>query len=90
MINFDIPVEADRITPDVDTYLHRCGRANHFGYRGIVINIVDDQTEAILKTIQKEIKFQLVELYSIKDIGEELQKPKEYTIKVLKAFVAGK
>eukprot|EP01017_Pseudomicrothorax_dubius_P043706 TRINITY_DN732_c0_g1_i1.p1 TRINITY_DN732_c0_g1~~TRINITY_DN732_c0_g1_i1.p1 ORF type:complete len:474 (+),score=152.30 TRINITY_DN732_c0_g1_i1:118-1539(+) len=78
VINRDIPTDEER-KPDFDTYMHRCGRAGRFGDRGIVINFVDSRSEPLLKTIQKEFKFQLIALNSIADITNELAEAKANT-----------
>ena len=53
MINFDLPVSQDRVTPDFETYLHRIGRTGRFGKTGVAINFVDSNSFGVLDRIQK-------------------------------------
>merc|ERR1712124_230964 len=46
VINYDLP-------PHPDIYLHRIGRSGRFGRKGIAINFVCKEDEAMLRSIQK-------------------------------------
>jgi ATP-dependent RNA helicase DDX19/DBP5 len=43
VVNYDVPVERDGLTPAYDTYLHRIGRSGRFGRRGAAFNLVYGQ-----------------------------------------------
>ncbi len=40
VINYDVPVERDGITPAYETYLHRIGRSGRFGRKGAAFNLM--------------------------------------------------
>jgi hypothetical protein len=40
VVNYDIPVEKDGVTPAYDTYLHRIGRSGRFGRKGAAFNLI--------------------------------------------------
>lgn len=39
VINYDVPVERDGVTPAYETYLHRIGRSGRFGRKGAAFNL---------------------------------------------------
>ncbi|PNW83108.1 hypothetical protein CHLRE_06g306850v5 [Chlamydomonas reinhardtii] len=40
VINYDVPVERDGVTPAYETYLHRIGRSGRFGRKGAAFNLI--------------------------------------------------
>jgi superfamily II DNA/RNA helicase len=40
VINYDVPVERDGLTPAFETYLHRIGRSGRFGRKGAAFNLI--------------------------------------------------
>merc|ERR1712224_887646 len=46
VINYDLPLQPDN-------YLHRIGRSGRFGRKGVAINFVCKEDEAMLRSIQK-------------------------------------
>jgi superfamily II DNA/RNA helicase len=52
VVNFDLPVDVTR-KADCETYLHRIGRTGRFGKAGLAINLVDQETMALLKQIEE-------------------------------------
>ncbi|GFR49000.1 hypothetical protein Agub_g11021 [Astrephomene gubernaculifera] len=40
VINYDVPVERDGVTPAYETYLHRIGRSGRFGRKGAAFNLM--------------------------------------------------
>lgn len=46
VINYDVPVERDGMTPAYETYLHRIGRSGRFGRKGAAFNLISGDKEA--------------------------------------------
>lgn len=70
VINYDIPMMQDKVTPDMETYIHRIGRTGRFGRTGVSISFVNDRKSfGALKAISDTYNIHLVQL-SITDWDE--------------------